>query len=138
MGDMAFCSCSSPSPTQLIAVYEDGFPPGDERHQICYGSIGVTLCSQCGAAQIERLDHDCFDYEEVYDQYQWYRLEETKALREFVSGCTKPEDPQCKCNVHVQLREQCSRLPRPSWSFGLEHQNHVFKVSFEKGKLSVV
>src|SRR5438876_1637786 len=130
--------CGSPDHEELVVIDEEGHPPGHAEHQIGYRKIAASVCKRCGFVEIERLDHDCFDFEEVFDQYQWYRLEgdDAAAFREYVQGCRRPKEAKCDCAIHKRLRDQCDSLPRPYWGFGVEHEQHRFKARFARRKLS--
>src|SRR5437773_2012224 len=92
--------CSATEMVQLLFLNKSGEPPGHPDHQIGYNHDVVNVCRSCNGATLERLRHDCFDFEEVWDQYDWYEL--------------TPEDegwPSGKARVRDSLRDlsRCSR-----------------------------
>jgi hypothetical protein len=116
----------------LFLVEESGFPPGDAQHNIGYDRWAVMSC-RCGAVQIERLDHDCFDFEEVWDQYDWYIVDGDGSanLKRILAGCARATDRACACPLHLRLRAACKALPTTGWSFPLERGAHVHRVTLE-------
>ena len=120
-------------------VDEHGIPPAEEGHNITYGHTRMGVCARCGSLQIERLDHDCFDFDSVWDQYEWYTLDaaDLPFVRGMLKDCPNPLDPVCQCAAHRDLRTECSRLPSSAWASALEADRHVhrLRLSTREGRL---
>lgn len=110
-----------------------GVPPGEEGHAITYSHTVLLVCPECGSSQVEKLDHDCFDYEEVWDQREWYILDpsDTARLRLLLDTCPQPQSPECDCAVHRALRSACQALPTRAWSWSLEAEAHIHRVRLQ-------
>jgi hypothetical protein len=110
-------ACASANLRPLIVLKKDGFPPGDARHNIGYLHDAIFGCDDCqhGYAEIRR--HDCFDFEEVFDQDQVCALDgaSISRLTECLPGCPEPISETCACKVHQSLRASWSSLPRQVW-----------------------
>jgi hypothetical protein len=134
-------ACGLAAPETVFLVDQHGIPPGEDGHNILYGHIRIGLCPRCDNLQIERLDHDCFDYESVWDQYEWYLLEGEMVplLRSLLRTCPLPLDRSCRCAIHQQMRTACGSLPISGWSFGLEAPRHVhhLRVGVSEGRLQM-
>lgn len=48
-------------------ISRDAVPPGREGHVFVYRHTVIVLCSRCGSGHVGKHDHDCFDFEEVWD-----------------------------------------------------------------------
>lgn len=136
----ATCLACGQAPVETVALVDQhGIPPAEDGHNIIYGHTRIGLCPRCGSLQVERLDHDCFDFESVWDQFEWYLLdrEALPAIRQFLSRCPNPLDPACDCATHQQLQTECSRLPSSSWASALEAERHVhrIRISTREGRL---
>jgi len=118
--------CQTKELVRLLFLHKSGEPPDDPKHQIAYDHDVVEICPSCNGATLERLRHDCFDFEEVWDQYEWYELspEDCVRLREVASRCGQPLNPFCTCEVHQSLRESMLALPTSSWSAVFESAAH--------------
>jgi hypothetical protein len=127
--------CDKPALTQLFWLSKSGEPPGDPGHNIAYDSDTIEICPSCNGATLEALRHDCFDFEEVHDQYEWYEFEPEDGLRlrAIASGCGQPLNPVCSCAAHTSLRTSAQRLPRTSWDTIFEPSHHRHIVSITKG-----
>jgi hypothetical protein len=106
-------TCRSAKLRPLIVLAKEGFPPGDSRHVFGYSHDAIFGCDDChhGYAEIRR--HDCFDFEEVYDQDQVCALdgESIARLTECLPRCPEPTSEKCACKVHQSLRSSWSSLP---------------------------
>jgi hypothetical protein len=125
-------SCRSAETFPIIFVDERGIPPGEEGHAITYSQTIIALCRSCGSGQVEEFSHDCFDFEEVFNQYTWYVLSPADAaeLRSVVEACPTPLTAKCTCPVHTKLRSGCSMLPSTHWSEAFEPDElHTRKIS---------
>lgn len=122
--------CGGGPLTPIMLVDEHGIPPGEDGHNIVYGHTTIGLCPHCGSLQIERLDHDCFDYEAVWDQFEWYVLDRAAlaVLRTLLSDCRNPLNPACQCTAHQLLRAECGALPSSGWASVLEAEDHVHRI----------
>lgn len=114
-------SCKSSRLHGLIFIEKEGEPPGHPSHNIVYRHILVVQCLDCGRGQVDRRKHDCFDFEEVWDQDEQYALtsHDTTKLASSISACTDPLSPSCGCAVHESLRANCL-APETFWNPGLE------------------
>jgi len=118
--------CSTKELVRLMFLHKSGEPPGDPKHQIGYDHDIVEICPSCHGATVERLRHDCFDFEEVWDQYEWYELspEDGARLRVVAARCDQPLDPLCRCDVHESLRKSLIELPTSGWDAVFEGAAH--------------
>lgn len=126
-------SCQSQGILPILLMEQRGVPPGQEGHTIAYEHTMVVLCSKCGSGHVEKHDHDCFDFEEVWDQAEWYTLDaaDMATLRGLIAGCPQPFSAECDCPVHAGLRSGCRELPAKGWQWALEADAHVHQVSLE-------
>ena len=85
-------ACANTDLVRLMFLHKSGEPPGDPNHQIGYEHDVVETYPSCNGATLEHLRHDCFDFEEVWDQYEWYDLspDDGTRLREVASRCEQP------------------------------------------------
>ena len=109
---MACHSCGPGDLGLLMRIDQRGVGPGEPGHDIVYAHSVVFFCGRCGGAEIEILEHDCFDPEDVSDRYSWYRLGPPDAQRlvDALSACPAPLSAECRCAVHEALRGGCRRL----------------------------
>lgn len=109
----------------MVSVAKDGIPSGEDGHAIVYSHTIIVSCKNCGESYVERLQHDCFDFEEVWDQYTWYLLNQpdTERLHQIIKDCPDPLSTECSCAIHQNLRGKCESLPTTYWSSGLELDN---------------
>jgi len=123
---MHAADCQTKELVRLLFLNKSGEPPGDPKHQIAYDHDVVEICPSCNGATLERLRHDCFDFEDVWDQYEWYELspEDCVRLREVAARCSEPLNPFCTCEVHQSLRESMRALPTSSWDAVFESAAH--------------
>jgi hypothetical protein len=119
----------------LIVLRQEGFPSGHAQHNITYAHIVIARCQYCSRAQVEIFDHDCFDYEAVWDQGEWYVLnaEDGAAVYEWVDRCPSPLSAACNCAAHRRLRDICLALPATGWSTALEADEHVHSIPLKIG-----
>lgn len=134
LGGGTCLSCGRGTVRPILVLDRTGYHPSDPRHSIGYNHLFLGRCDACGAGQVERLDHDCFDWEEVWDQYEWYLLDAdgTATLSSLLDACPTPFSGFCTCSLHAALSE--SQLPRSSWEWALEHDAHVHRVVVEVRK----
>ncbi len=135
--------CDKPGLTQLLWLTKVGEPPGDPNHNIGYDSDVIEICPACNGATLEALRHDCFDWEEVHDQYEWYEFapEDGVRLRAIAATCDQPLNPFCDCAAHKSLRTSAQQLPRSSWDTIFEPAQHRHIVTVTDGakpKLTLV
>ncbi len=130
-------ACGSEAVQALILLDQDGVPPAQECHAILYMHTVVGQCSVCGAGLVERYEHDCFDWEDLWNEYEWYELDasDMKRLLIVLQDCPAPLSPQCTCPIHDALRSSYRSLPWSPWSDNLDARLHRHKVSLqiEKG-----
>lgn len=128
--------CSKPETVRLLFLHKIGEPPGDAKHQIGYDHDVVDICPACDGATLEHLRHDCFDFEEVWDQYEWYELspEDGPRLRAVAARCERPLDPFCTCPVHRSLLSSAQQLPSSSWSVVFEGGAHRHRITLTDGQ----
>lgn len=126
-------TCHAEDTLPILLVDETGVPPGREGHVIVYEHTVVVLCSKCGSGHVEKHDHDCFDFEEVRDQAEWYTLgvSDMATLLGHIAGCPQPFSAECDCPTHEGLRASCRELPAKGWQWALEADAHVHQGSLE-------
>lgn len=128
------CSyCGLRNLSVLAIIDKDGIPPAEPKHNIGYYHIMLAKCQDCGRGMVERLDHDCFDFDSVFDQYEWYLLDRptvTKLLKSFQS-CPDPMRHDCDCAIHHSLRSSIDSLPKNPWRWAFEDDLHVHKISLK-------
>ncbi|MEW5985083.1 MAG: hypothetical protein AB1791_00450 [Chloroflexota bacterium] len=132
------CAHCQATGLRLLAVIDQrGVPPGQDGHTFWYSHVVVMACGSCGRGQIESLDHDCFDMDDVWDQYEWYVLEaaDTLQLAQHLSTCPAPMLPTCDCAVHLALRTAVAQLPRTGWRHVLDAERHVRPVRVDDLRL---
>ena len=63
---------------------------------------------------MEVRTHDCFDFEEAWDQDEWFALNAASGtiLQKALADCPKPLSEACACKVHRSLRETSSVMGR--------------------------
>lgn len=125
--------CEAKEQVRLMWLYKSGEPPGDPNHQIGYDHDLIEICPACSGATLESLRHDCFDYEDVWDQYEWYELspDDGARMRAIAARCDRPLDPFCVCMTHASLRSSARALPSSSWDtiFEIAAHRHVVTIS---------
>jgi hypothetical protein len=114
---------------------KSGEPPGHPEHNIGYDHDVVDICPECSGATLERLKHDCFDFEDVWDQYEWYELDaaDGPAIREVAAQCPDPLNPFCRCQTHKSLALSMRHLPASGWSTVFDDAGHRHRVSIVRG-----
>ena len=124
-------TCGSEDIAVQCLLDRDGFPPGQPEHAITYSHVALVFCGACRGGHVEDLRHDCFDIEDVFDEYEWYVLDSSdmSRLSGLLEGCPLPLEPDCTCSVHCSLRASCRELPKEPWSTGLEGARHVRQVT---------
>jgi hypothetical protein len=140
---MHSAECDKPALTRLLWLHKVGEEPGHPDHNIGYDADVIDICPSCNGATLEALRHDCFDFEAVYDQYEWYEFEpaDGERLRAVAARCEQPLNPFCNCAAHKSLRQSASALPRSSWDAIFEAAQHRHLVTVNDGakpKLTLV
>ena len=127
--------CVVTETTRLMFLEKAGEPPGHPEHNIGYDHIVVDVCDACNGATVEKLHHDCFDFEDVWDQYEWYELDaaDGPAMREVAAQCPEPLNPFCRCQTHKSLALSIRHLPASSWSSVFEDSGHRHRVAIVRG-----
>jgi len=128
--------CDAADLRVVFVISGSGYPPGDPKHHIGYEHRVLTRCPRCGAVQLEVHDHDCFDHEAVYDQYEWFVIDGARPLLAFLAGCPAPLDRDCDCPRHQAMWDATRHLQRRPWHSGLEHDAHVqrLRVRMDAGR----
>jgi hypothetical protein len=128
--------CNKPESVRLLMLNKIGEPPGNPDHNITYEHDLVVICPACNGATLERLRHDCLDFEEMWDQYEWYELtpEDGARLRDITARCAKPLDPHCSCKIHRSLRAAVTALPVSTWDAVFEGDAHRHMITLVDGK----
>jgi len=110
-------TCRSTKLRPLIVLAKEGFPPGDSRHVITYSHDAIFGCDDCHHGYVELRRHDCFDFEEVFDQDQVCALDgdSITKLAQCLPGCPQPLAESCECKVHQSLRSSWKSLPTQVW-----------------------
>ena len=106
-------ACGSGETRPIMIISQDGVWPADPGHELVYDHDILARCGACGAAHIERWSHDCFSWSEPHDLWAWYTMEAADSARLLAaaSACERPLDEDCRCPVHVALRESFRDLP---------------------------
>jgi len=132
---MHAAGCAKPPLEQVLWLNKVGEPPGHPGHNIGYDHDVVELCPACGGGTLEQLRHDCFDFESVYDQYEWYELtpEDGVRMRAIAARCGQPLNPFCVCAVHTSLKASALALPSSSWDVVYEWDAHRHVVTIDDG-----
>jgi len=129
-------ACDSDRLKPLFLIRQEGVHPGEKGHEITYSHTVLAVCESCGSGQLEKLEHDCFDFEDVFDHYEWYVIKdsEMKLLQERLKSCTKPLDAGCGCEVHEALRKSSEALPTTPWETSMETGSHINRISVDLSK----
>lgn len=133
-GDLArenCIACEAPGIRPSIVLSQEGIAPGKPDHQITYGHVVICCCARCGSGFVEVRKHDCFDFEEVFDQNEWFAFDALsgRQLAAALAGCPAPIDVACTCPVHRSLRETV--LPAFPWTYGFEGAAHVHPIAID-------
>jgi hypothetical protein len=121
--------CASESIRPLVLLARAGVAPGKPDHNIAYSHAVIVRCDACGGGFIEVHEHDCFDFEEVFDQSEWLAIDRKSArrLQTKLSICPQPLGESCTCPLHESL--QATPLPARGWTHGFEAEAHVPSVA---------
>ena len=111
-------ACPSSRLRPLILLAREGKPPGDPDHNIVYSHDAIFGCEDCHCGYAEVRRHDCFDFEEVFDQDEHHPLDADSIARllQSLPGCPAPFSEHCTCKVHQSLRSSWSSLPSKLWA----------------------
>ncbi|MEM2899342.1 MAG: hypothetical protein QXT63_00980 [Thermoplasmata archaeon] len=120
-------TCDSDKIRPVFLISREGIYPGEEGHEIVYSHAVIVECGSCGCGQIEELEHDCFDWEDDFDQYDWYHItkEDMRLLSERIKKCKEPLNEECKCEIHKQIQDAMSQLPRLTWKAVVGYRERV-------------
>jgi hypothetical protein len=123
--------CGSNRNQLAILVDEQGIPPGKEGHQIYYYRALFATCSHCGSSQLEVLEHDCFNYDEEWNRYEYYIVSpaDTPRLVELLTACHDPPSAGCDCAIHTALRASLKNLLAERLSREFEPSQSIYNVS---------
>lgn len=127
-------ACGSSDWLDVLVLARHGAPPDAPDHVLEYGHHAIFACRSCGAMVLEFREHDCFDNESVWDQYEWFWLTNDGAatLRRAIATCQAPTDPGCACPLHDDLRSSAANLPAAPWSSSLDAMAHLHRVTLSK------
>lgn len=117
----------------LLLIDQTGFPPGNPQHNIGYGHTVVSACNHCSGGILEVRRHDCFDFEDVWDQYEWFLISpgDMAVLQKHLTACPTPLQSSCTCPLHRGARSSTGTLPRVWWETSLEGARHVHRLSIQ-------
>ena len=106
-------SCQTDSLAIAMCVDRRGIPPGEDGHDIAYSHAVILSCGTCRGSELEIHTHDCFDPDDLFDEYDWFLLgpAETAKLLVLIDSCPDPLSAECACPVHDALRTSCRSLP---------------------------
>jgi hypothetical protein len=106
--------CGSPQPQILFNLAESGVPHSTPGHRFAYSYKVISVCNKCGHGQLEAYSHDCFKHytDEPWEMFWMYAFTPTEVLRlsAKIKNCPDPQNPQCQCQIHQQLRISSERL----------------------------
>jgi hypothetical protein len=114
----AYClNCKAAALRPLVVLALEGYPPADSRHNIVYAHDAIFVCGRCGAGYAEQRRHDCFDFEDVWNQDEVCPIaaEDIARLHECLASCPDPVQQTCSCAVHESLRASWSAVPVSAW-----------------------
>lgn len=111
-------ACHSPRLLPLMLLAREGKPPGHPDHNFVYSHDAIFGCEECPCGYAEMRRHDCFDFEEVFDQDEHHPLDagSIARLRECLPHCPAPLSEQCTCDVHRSLRASWASVPLKLWN----------------------
>jgi len=117
--------CASESIRPLVLLSRAGVAPGKPDHNIAYSHTVIVRCDACGGGFFEIHDHDCFDFEEVFDQNEWFAIDRAsvKTIESKLSTCTQPLTESCTCALHGSLR--ATPLPVGRRTVGFQGEAHI-------------
>jgi len=112
--------CNSESIRPLVLLSRAGVAPGKPEHNIAYSHTIIVRCDACGGGFIEVHEHDCFNFDDVFDRSEWFVIDRQseKRLQTKLSICPRPLSESCTCPLHESLR--ATPLPVCGWTDGFE------------------
>lgn len=121
-------TCGSAAIQPHILLSREGAPPGAPEHNIVYEHAVVVRCTACESGFVEIRTHDCFDFEEVWDQNEWYVFDRASGdvLKSKTSECPSLLSETCRCPLHESLRSV--QLPVTHWTYGFEADSHIHSI----------
>ncbi len=122
-------NCKSKNLAPLMFIYHNGIPPGREGHNVVYGHFLIVECLDCRTGFIEKMDHDCWSYDEIWDLNEWYVLNEYNMgiLKNILENCPQPLSSLCTCTLHKTFRSEIYSLPTEPWESVSKDFKHVPK-----------
>ncbi len=136
LGKLACAACGSKRIVPVFVISRYGVHPSEEGHQIAYSHKVLVECASCGSGHVESLEHDCFDWESVFDQYEWYLIskDDMATLNEEIKKCNAKMNDECKCDAHVAMRNAVMHLPSLTWTAVFESEKHEHTIVVMKGE----
>jgi len=130
LGRMTCINCNSNRIQPIFLIIREGVYHGEEGHGITYSHVVIVKCESCGCGQIEEMEHDCFDWEDNWDEYDWYHItkEDIVLLSQEIERCKEPLNERCKCEIHLQLRKAIARIPRLAWKAVMGERERVHNI----------
>ena len=132
--------CGAVSIRPAMALLREGEPPGEPGHNLVYNHSVVVLCDTCGSGFIEVMNHDCFNFDDVFTQSEWFTFDRASAdiLRSALSTCAQPLEASCECPLHRSLR--ATPLYVRPWVLGVEFSSHIrpIRIVLKDGLPSLV
>ena len=102
-----------------FTAFEEGSPHDSPGHQLVYSYGAIAWCRSCGAGQVERGSHDCYQFDEPWEMHAWYLLDPPsyEELATAFETCPRHTWPGCDCPIHRALAESVRSLPiRSRWT----------------------
>jgi hypothetical protein len=122
-------SCKSERVQPVLLLSREGIPPGRPDHNIVYRHSVIVLCDVCRAGFLELHDHDCFDFEDVWNRDEWGEFDASSGeiLRNHLNLCPAPLSENCECALHRSLRNVPIKIS--STEFGDNGGQHIHPIN---------
>jgi hypothetical protein len=100
----ACLACGSPRLKLLFLLEADDPPAAFAGRQ-----VAIVRCLDCGSGQVDRKQHDSFDWDSVHDQSEQYLMvsRDAQKLEASAAICPAPLAAECDCPAHRSLRASC-------------------------------
>ena len=115
-------------------ILQKGIAPELPGHEISYSHSLIAYCPDCRHSILERLIHDCFDWEDVWDdRYEWFIFNKANSerLQQSLTNCPMPLSSKCYCDIHRSLRSSMFYFPIDSWNWVIEETPNVYKAKLD-------